>query len=101
MEAHGDVGFAVVLLTPDDEGRKKGDTLKPRVRQNVLLELGYFVGRLGCGRVCVLRRGEVEVPSDFGGILYTQFDDGEGWKSKLAQELKAAGYAIDWEKVHV
>jgi hypothetical protein len=47
VEAHGDVGFAVVLLTPDDEGRAAGGTLAPRARQNVLLELGYFIGRLG------------------------------------------------------
>jgi predicted nucleotide-binding protein len=47
VEAHGDVGFAVVLLTPDDEGCLKGETPEPRARQNVLLELGYFIGRLG------------------------------------------------------
>jgi predicted nucleotide-binding protein len=100
IEAHGDVGFAVVLLTPDDEGCKKGETPKPRARQNVVLELGYFVGRLGRDRVCVLRRGDVEIPSDFGGVVYEPFDDGGGWKSKLAGELEAAEYAIDWSKVH-
>jgi Predicted nucleotide-binding protein containing TIR-like domain len=42
IEAHGDVGFAIVLLTPDDEGRLKGGTSQPRPRQNVLLELGYL-----------------------------------------------------------
>jgi predicted nucleotide-binding protein len=101
VEAHGDVGFAVVLLTPDDEGSKKGETPKPRARQNVLLELGYFVGRLGRARVCVLTRGELEVPSDFGGVLYREFDDFGGWRSRLAQELTAAGYTIDWAKVHI
>jgi predicted nucleotide-binding protein len=100
VEAHGDVGFAVVLLTPDDEGCTKGDTLRPRARQNVILELGYFVGRLGRERVSVLRRGEVEIPSDFGGVVYEPFDPSGGWKSKLAKELEAAEYAIDWAKVH-
>ena len=90
VEAHGDVGFAVVLLTPDDEGCTKGDTLRPRARQNVILELGYFVGRLGRERVSVLRRGEVEIPSDFGGVVYEPFDPSRGWKSKLAKELEAA-----------
>ena len=54
VEANSDVGFAVVLLTPDDEGRKKGTELEleSRVRQNVLLELGYFIGRLGREKVC-------------------------------------------------
>ncbi len=100
VEAHADVGFAVVLLTADDEGYKKGDAPKPRARQNVVLELGYFVGRLGRDRVCVLRRGDVEIPSDIGGVLYRQFDDAGGWKSKLAKELEAARYTIEWDKVH-
>lgn len=62
VEAHGDVSFAIVLLTPDDQGGKVGEPLKPRVRQNVLLELGYFVGRLGRRHVCALKCGEIEVP---------------------------------------
>lgn len=52
IEAHGDVGFAVVLLTPDDIGGKDADSLRPRARQNVLLELGYFIGLLGRKHVC-------------------------------------------------
>ena len=98
VEAHGAVGFAVVLLTPDDEGCEKGGTLAPRPRQNVLLELGYFVGRLGRKRVCALKRGELEIPSDFGGVVYEPFDAAGGWKQKL-QELEAAGYEFDWNKV--
>jgi hypothetical protein len=74
VEAHGDVGFAVVLLTPDDEGCTKGEEPGPRARQNVILELGYFIGRLGRERVCALKRGEVEIPSDFGGVVYEPFD---------------------------
>lgn len=61
IEAHSDVGFAIVLLTPDDFGGRKGEEAKDRARQNVLLELGYFVGRLGRARVCALKRGELEV----------------------------------------
>ncbi len=39
VEANSDVGFAVVLLTPDDVGRANSATeLEPRARQNVLLE---------------------------------------------------------------
>lgn len=99
IEAHGDVGFAVVLLTPDDTGGKEGADAAPRARQNVILELGYFIGRLGRARVTALRRGDVEVPSDFGGVVYEVFDAGGGWKQALAKELTAAGFEIDWNMV--
>jgi predicted nucleotide-binding protein len=99
VEAHGDVGFAVVLLTPDDEGCEKGGTPGPRARQNVVLELGYFIGHLGRGRVCALKRGELEIPSDFGGVVYEPFDASGGWKQKLGRELEVAGYEIDWNTV--
>lgn len=98
VEDNSDVSFAVVLLTPDDEGSVKGGTPEPRVRQNVLLELGYFIGRLGREKVCALRRGKVEVPSDFAGVVWTEMDDGNGWKLALGQELQAAGHEVDWKK---
>ena len=96
IEAHGDVGFAVILLTPDDVGSVKDGDLQPRARQNVLLELGYFIGRLGRSRVCALKRGDVEVPSDFGGVVYEPFDAGGAWKQALSRELQDAGFEIDW-----
>lgn len=99
IEAHGEVGFAVVLLTPDDVGGTKDSELHPRSRQNVILELGYFIGRLGRSRVCALKRGNVEIPSDFGGVVYETFDDTGGWKRALGQELQAAGFNIDWNNV--
>lgn len=100
IEAHGDVGFAVVLLTPDDVGSVKGGEPQPRARQNVLLELGYFIGRLGRSRVCALTRGSIEIPSDFGGVVYETFDAGNGWKTALARELQAAGFEIDWNRIY-
>lgn len=100
VEAHGDVSFAVVLLTPDDLGKAKGSTdLEPRARQNVLLELGYFFGRLGRENVCALKRGHVEVPSDFAGVVWETMDAGTGWKLSLGRELQAAGHSIDWNQV--
>ncbi len=94
------VGFAVVLLTPDDIG---GAALVPaqaaRARQNVIFELGYFTGKLGRGRACLLRKGEVEIPSDLYGVIYTEMDAADGWKLKLAKELKAAGLKFDGDKV--
>jgi predicted nucleotide-binding protein len=97
--AHSDVGFAVVLLTPDDEGCVRGGTPEPRARQNVLLELGYFIGRLGRDKVCALKRGTLEIPSDFAGVVWETMDSNGGWKQALARELQAAGHDIDWNKV--
>jgi len=99
IEAHGDVGFAVILLTPDDVGGLAGAVPQPRARQNVLLELGFFVGRLGRSRVCALKRGDIEVPSDFGGVVYEPYDAGGGWKQALGRELQAAGFQVDWNAV--
>jgi hypothetical protein len=59
-----------VLLTSDDEGCAKDGIPEPRVRQNVLLELGYFIALLGRANVCALKRGTVEIPSDFAGVLW-------------------------------
>jgi predicted nucleotide-binding protein len=76
-----EVGFAVVLLTPDDlTGAAATPLQTSRARQNVIFELGYFVGKLGRGRACLLRKGEVEIPSDLYGVIYSEMDSGEGPK---------------------
>jgi predicted nucleotide-binding protein len=100
FEQTSNVAFAIVLLTPDDVGGLApidSDTrgLAPRARQNVILELGYFLGKLGRKGVCALRKGEVEIPSDFAGVIYTPLDAAEGWKITLARELSRAGLEID------
>lgn len=94
-------GFAIVLFTPDDVGFPLGaeERKQPRARQNVVLEMGYFVGRLTRERVCVLYKGGVELPSDIFGVVYHSIDDAEGWKLAVARELKAAGYGIDLNKI--
>lgn len=100
VEHNSDVGFAVVLLTPDDQGRSKTeDCLEDRVRQNVLLELGYFIGKLGRERVCALRRGKVSIPSDFAGVVWEEMDISGAWKLALARELRAAGHEVDLDKI--
>lgn len=99
FEANADVGYAVVLLTPDDTGAAKGTEAQPRARQNVILELGYFIGKLGRKRVSALRSTEIEIPSDILGVLWTVYDPHGGWRTKLAQELQAAGYEIDGNRV--
>jgi predicted nucleotide-binding protein len=90
-----DVGFAVILMSPDDE---MVDGVR-HARQNVVLELGFFLGRLGSARVAALKRGELETPSDFDGVLYTPVDDAGMWRYQLAKELKAAGYNIDMNRI--
>jgi predicted nucleotide-binding protein len=95
-----EVGFAVVLLTPDDVGGAvSASSPMSRARQNVIFELGYFVGKLGRGKVCLLRKGQIEGFSDFDGVLYTPMDSGDGWKLKLAKEVRAAGFEFDDAKV--
>ena len=99
VEANSDVSFAIVLLTPDDEGCARGASPEPRARQNVLLELGYFIGLLGRDRVCALKRGELVIPSDFAGVVWENMDASNGWKQALGRELEAAGHSIDWNLV--
>jgi predicted nucleotide-binding protein len=96
FERHADVGFAVVLLTPDDTGAPatRPSFFKPRARQNVVLELGYFLGHLGRSRVCALYKEGVEIPSDYRGVIYVEFDDKGAWRRSLAQELTNAGLKI-------
>ncbi len=99
VEAYSDVGFAVVLLTPDDEGNLKGERPQDRARQNVILELGFFIGRLGREYVCTLVSGSVEIPSDWRGVVDERFEANGAWKQMLARELQAANHPIDWNLV--
>ncbi len=94
-------GYAIILLTPDDIGCIKGSDREPeeRARQNVVLELGYFLGKLGRERVCVLLKGSASMPSDFNGVLYIQMDNAGKWKFDLAKELKEAGFTIELGKI--
>jgi predicted nucleotide-binding protein len=107
------MGYAFVILTPDDsvlsdwkefwtrvmaDKESEEDFLsliKHRARQNTILELGYFVGKIGRNRVCCLYREGVEIPSDIHGVLYKKFDKSvdECFKG-IVDELKAAGYEI-------
>lgn len=90
FEKHSAVAaFAVVLLSPDDLGaeQSKADDLQPRARQNVILELGYFCGVLGRERVIALKKGDIEIPTDYIGVEYVPMDAAGAWKAKLAQEL--------------
>ena len=84
------VTFATVLMTDDDVGGEEEGSLRPRARQNVILELGYFLAHLGQPRVCALITPGLETPSDFDGIVYIRMGEDGSWKSELKRELKAA-----------
>ena len=86
---------AIVLLTADDTGGPKGGEQHQRARQNVVLELGFFLGKLGRGRVVILYEPGVELPSDIQGVLYTELDGRGAWRNAVAQELDAAGLEIN------
>ncbi len=96
FDAYGQVSYAVALFTPDDVGESvdKAENLKPRARQNVVFELGYFIGRLGRKNACALTKGNVELPSDYSGVVYISADSAD-WRFRLARELQAAGFDVD------
>jgi len=98
---YADVGFAVVLLTGDDRGGPTETPLEqqqPRARQNVVFELGFFLGKLGRDRVCALYEDGVEIPSDYAGVAFVPLDAGMAWRIELAKEMKAAGLPVDLNK---
>lgn len=100
---HSDVGFAVVLLTADDKGgvaTASSDDLGFRARQNVVMELGFFLGRLGRDRVAAIYDERVEMPSDYRGVLFLPYDRAGMWRHALIKEIKAAGIPIDANRLY-
>jgi predicted nucleotide-binding protein len=102
FEKHSDVGYAFILLTPDEIAYLASEEAKPdserqkehRARPNVIFEFGYFVGKLSRSRVCCLYTGDVELPSDLGGLVYKRYDkkvEEVAWD--VIKDLKAAGYS--------
>ncbi len=99
-ENTSEISYAIVLLTGDDEG-KLADSENPpqiRARQNVILELGYFIGQLGRRYVCSLCERGIELPSDFFGVAVIEFDEKELWKKQLKSEIEKVGFRITQPK---
>lgn len=98
MADSGNVGFACVLLTPDDEGNAVAapEEKKYRARQNVILELGMVLAKLQRRRVAILYKESVERPSDIEGLLYLPFKEHVSEAANLLfRELTEAGYKPD------
>ncbi|MCL5949201.1 MAG: nucleotide-binding protein [Candidatus Bathyarchaeota archaeon] len=100
---YADVGFAVVLLSPDDFAYDKAESpakRKLRPRQDVVFEFGFLLGKLGKGNVLVFYRecANFEVPTDFDGVKVTAFDDRDSWKLALIRELTNGGYTVDADR---
>ncbi|WP_429105035.1 TIR domain-containing protein [Aeromonas veronii] len=98
LERYGNVQYAVVLYTACDEGRKNGaPEYNARARQNVVFEHGYFISRLGRGKVAAVVKGQVEIQGDIDGVVY--FPHQSGWKTELAKELKLSGLNVDLNNI--
>jgi len=104
FEDYSDVNFAIVLLSPDDIAypkNKQPEDKKFRARQNVIFELGFFVGTLEREHVFILYREEhnFEFPTDYSGICYTPYDNKGRWRFDLIGELNSCGYNVDANKL--
>ncbi|WP_374476741.1 TIR domain-containing protein [Zoogloea sp.] len=101
FEKHSHIRFAVALLTPDDAAHAVSHPGEERLRarQNVIFEMGFFLGKLGRGGMCAMYRGELEIPSDIAGVVQIELDSASGWQIYLARELRRAGVRIDLNRV--
>ena len=97
FEDYSDVGGAICLFTADDLGKaQKAVSDNFRSRQNVVLETGYFMGKLGRDHVVILADEGIEMPSDLSGVVYTNTSS---WQIEVLKELKAMGYTVDFNKL--
>ncbi|OZC35705.1 nucleic acid-binding protein [Marinobacter vinifirmus] len=103
FEKHSDVGYAFILLTPDEVAYGANEDGKPdqertkelRARPNVVFEFGYFVGKLGRSRTCCLYTGDVTLPSDISGMIYKKYSASiEEVAYGIIKDLRAVGYEL-------
>lgn len=105
IEKHSNVSCAVILLTPDDlgEAKAKKKTLRQRARQNVILEWGFFVGRLDRDKVVALVKNdkdkEIELPSNYAGLRYISVGSDGKWRRQLGKELSKAGIPVELDRL--
>ncbi|WP_353175812.1 nucleotide-binding protein [Delftia acidovorans] len=97
IDHYTNVGFGIVIYTPDDVGNSKANSenLNGRARQNVVFEHGYLISKLGRERVVALVEQPIELPNDISGVVYINLDEANAWHLQLSKEMKQAGYSID------
>lgn len=95
--------FGIVLMTPDDMGyalSKGQDSVQPRARQNVVLEMGMLISSIGRRNMAILVKGHLEKPSDADGILYIAFNNHiKETVPRLANRLKESGFILSPDKI--
>lgn len=95
FEEHArDIDITFVLLTPDNHaGSPLGPAAIKTARQNVIFELGYFLGKATrrSGKVLLLYKSEVDLPSDISGVVFIDISNG----------IQAAGEAIRRELINL
>ena len=96
------VSFAVVLLSPDDLAypeEKTPEEAKYRAKQNVIFELGYFLGLLGKQNVIAIyrKKKDFEIPNNYNGVLWIEYKT--GWYFELIRELQATNFDVDANKL--
>ena len=81
--------YSIVLFTPDDKGSLATETEKTnfRARENVLIELGYVIAKLGGENVSVLKKGETNIPSDLQGLSLVMREESK-WEYHLVKNMK-------------
>ena len=99
VKNQSDVKYAIVLLTPDNVGGVYSEDLQFRPTQNVILEVGFFVGKFGRKNVSTLHHEDIELPADYHGYEYIKMAETDDWKKALAKELQNAGFDIDLNKI--
>jgi len=99
---NGSAGVGIVLLTPDDRGyskREGKEAVKDRARQNVILEMGMLISKLGRSNTIILVKGSLERPSDTDGIIYLSYQNHiKETVGKLVDRLENAGFKINHKK---
>lgn len=86
FEEFSTVDFAIALWTKDDLGKaSKEDNLKPRARQNVIFETGFFIGKISRENVIILYEKGIDIPSDYSGVVYIPIIG--NWKESLRIEI--------------
>jgi predicted nucleotide-binding protein len=100
---NGATSFGIVLMTPDDMGyalSKGADSIQPRARQNVVLEMGMLISSMGRRNMAILIKGHLERPSDADGILYIPFNNHvRETVPRLANRLKESGFILSPDKI--